>query len=173
MNNLKKIREIYGTTQDAVATAIGVNRVTVVNWENGNSLPSSGNREKLSLYYGIGPEFFFEKELNDGARKNIEDTANYARKVVEESAGKKNKEEDFRKAFEAITFSKAMGQYMYSMKMLLAVAENGSVEELKTACLINKKMGDRLEMIISIKEQEEKEDVPSFDELMRQLKFGD
>ena len=39
MNNLKEIRELYGSTQEAVASAINVNRVTVANWENGNSNP--------------------------------------------------------------------------------------------------------------------------------------
>ena len=35
MNNIKIIREIYGATQEQVAQAIGVNRVTVSNWEVG------------------------------------------------------------------------------------------------------------------------------------------
>ena len=59
MNNLKEIREIYGATQEVVAAAINVNRVTVANWENGNSVASGSNQEKLSIYYGIGPEFFY------------------------------------------------------------------------------------------------------------------
>lgn len=58
INNLRQIREIYGATQEQVAKAIAVNRVTVANWEAGNSIASSANREKLSLYYGIGPEYF-------------------------------------------------------------------------------------------------------------------
>ena len=61
MNNLKKIREIYGATQEHVANAVGVNRVTIANWENGSSLASATNREKLSIFYGIGPEFFYDK----------------------------------------------------------------------------------------------------------------
>ena len=52
INNLRQIREIYGATQEQVAKAIAVNRVTVANWEAGNSIASSANREKLSLYYG-------------------------------------------------------------------------------------------------------------------------
>lgn len=62
---------------------------------------------------------------------------------------------------------------MISMKVLLAVAEKGSTEELKTALLINEKMGARLKMIVSLKEAEEEEDTPSLRELMNQLKFGD
>ena len=44
MNNLKEICELYGSTQKAVASAINVNRVTVANWENGNSTASSSNQ---------------------------------------------------------------------------------------------------------------------------------
>ena len=40
MNNLKLIREIYGATQEQIAEAIGVNRVTVANWEIGASVAS-------------------------------------------------------------------------------------------------------------------------------------
>ena len=38
INNLRQIREIYGATQEQVAKAIAVNRVTVANWEAGNSV---------------------------------------------------------------------------------------------------------------------------------------
>lgn len=173
MNNLKRIRELYGATQDAVASAIGVNRVTVANWENGNSMPTSSNRERLSLYYGVGPEYFFEKNLDANVRQMIINCSVHAKKVVEQSAGKKSKEEEFRRAFESLTFSDAMRDYMLSMKMLLAVAERGGTDELKTALLINEKMGARLKIIVSLKEGEEKEDTPSLRELMTQLKFGD
>ena len=61
MNNLKQIRELYGATQEQISSAINVNRVTVANWESGNSVASSSNQEKLSIYYGIGPEYFYEK----------------------------------------------------------------------------------------------------------------
>ena len=50
MNNLKEIREMYGATQEEIASAIGVNRVTVANWELGKSTPSSANQEKSVLW---------------------------------------------------------------------------------------------------------------------------
>ena len=71
MNNLKQIRELYGATQEQIAQAINVNRVTVANWENGTSVASSSNQEKLSIYYGIGPEYFYEKELDEVAKKIV------------------------------------------------------------------------------------------------------
>ena len=70
-NNLKQIREIYGATQEQIAEAISVNRVTVANWESGNSVASGSNREKLSIYYGIGPEFFYDKELTEDAKEYL------------------------------------------------------------------------------------------------------
>ncbi len=91
MNNLKKIRELYGATQEQIALAINVNRVTVANWENGTSVASSSNQERLSIYYGIGPEFFYQKALDGTAQQMILDTAAKAKEIVEASDGKKAK----------------------------------------------------------------------------------
>ena len=138
MNNLKQIRELYGATQEQIAQAINVNRVTVANWENGTSVASSSNQEKLSIYYGIGPEYFYEKELDEVAKKIVTDTSARAQELTEKSEGKRVKEQDFHKMFESITFKQAMEQYMFSMKMLLATADSGELDKLKAAALINK-----------------------------------
>lgn len=169
MNNLKMIRELYGATQEQVALAIGVNRVTVANWENGSSVASSSNQERLSLYYGVGPDYFYEKELDETARKLIIETGAAARERVKRSGGKLNKEEDFHRTFEAMTFSQAMRDYMFSMKMLLATADSGELERLRTASLINKKMGARLDAIIKLREEEDDKDEPSLFELLEQV----
>ena len=42
-NNIKKVREIYGATQEEVAKAIGVNRTTISQWENGSIKASNRN----------------------------------------------------------------------------------------------------------------------------------
>ena len=97
MNNLKQIRELYGATQEQIAQAINVNRVTVANWENGTSVASSSNQEKLSIYYGIGPEYFYEKELDEVAKKIVTDTSARAQELTEKSEGKRVKEQDFHK----------------------------------------------------------------------------
>ena len=88
MNNLKQIRELYGATQEQIASAINVNRVTVANWESGNSVASSSNQERLSIYYGVGPEYFYEKELDETARQILLNTAAKAREIVVKSDGK-------------------------------------------------------------------------------------
>lgn len=170
MNNLKLIRELYGATQEQVATAINVNRVTVANWENGSSVASNSNQEKMSIYYGIGPEYFYKKELDALAQQAVMDTSAKAREIVEETKGTRNKEDDFHRMFETMSFSKAMRRYMFSMKMLLATADDGDLDKLRTALQINRKMGNRLESLISLREEEAHSGEPSLGELLEQIK---
>ena len=173
MNNLKQIRELYGATQEQIAQAINVNRVTVANWESGASVASSSNQEKLSIYYGIGPEYFYEKELDEVAKKIVTDTGTRAQDLTQNSQGKRVKEEDFHKMFESVTFKQAMAQYMFSMKMLLATADSGELDKLKTAALINRKMGVRLDAIIDLREQEESSGEPSLYDLIEKVENGE
>ncbi len=169
MNNFKLIREIYGATQEQIAEAIGVNRVTVANWEIGASMASSSNREKLSIYYGIGPEFFYERELNDDAKQILLNTADKARGIVKKSNGQRNKEQEFHNMFESLSFVEAMNKYMFSMKLMLATAEKGDIDKLKTAVLINQKMGTRLQAIIDLRESEQSNGEPSLEELLKEF----
>ena len=169
MNNLKFIREIYGATQEQIAVAIGVNRVTVANWEIGASIASSSNREKLSIYYGIGPEYFYEKEIDDEVRKMLQDTAAKAVAIVKKSNGKRNKEQEFHDMFESLSFAEAMNKYMISMKFMLVTAEKGDLDKLRTAVLINEKMGKRLQAIIDLRESEKSNGEPSLEELLREF----
>jgi len=167
MNNLKMIREIYGATQEQIAEAIGVNRVTVANWEIDASVASNSNREKLSIYYGIGPEYFYEKELNDEVKKMLQDTAAKAVAIVKKSNGKRNKEQEFHNIFESLSFAEAMNKYMFSMKLMLATADKGDLDKLRTAVLINEKMGKRLQAIIDLRESEQSNGEPSLEELLK------
>lgn len=169
INNLKQIREIYGATQEQIARALSVNRVTVANWENGSSVASGANREKMSLYYGIGPEFFYERELDDKAKKMIQQTAEKERILVEQSEGRRNKQDDFQEMFSSTTFTDAMKDYMASMKILLATTDDADLDKLRTALLINQKMGRRLEAAIKIREDEESDGTPSLGELFEKL----
>lgn len=155
MNNLKKIRDLYGATQEHVAKSIGVNRVTLANWENDSSMASKTNQEKLSIFYGIGPEFFYNKELDAIAESMVIDTAKKEKNVTEQSMGVRNKAEDLSQLFSKTSFDSAMRKYMFAMKIMLATADNGSLDDLKKALLINNKMGKRLEAFIALREQEE------------------
>ena len=169
INNLKQIREVYGATQEQIARALSVNRVTVANWENGSTTASSANREKMSMYYGIGPEFFYELELSEEAKQQIQRTAERERTVVSQSEGQKNKQEDFQRMFRKLTFDKVMQDYMMTMKMLLAKADEADLDKLRTALTINQKMGKRLQSIISLREEEDRDGDLSLFDLMERI----
>ena len=169
MNNLKEIRELYGSTQEAVASAINVNRVTVANWENGNSNASSSNQEKLSMYYGIGPEFFYDKELTEDARQLIITTGIRSREIAKKSNGKRNKEKDYHQMFESLSFSDAVNHYVFAMKLLLATTDSADLEKLKAALLVNEKMGARLKATIEVREKEADSNQPSLFDLIEEI----
>lgn len=155
-NNFKQIREIYGATQDEIAKAVGVNRATISQWETGALKASSSSLEKLSIFYGIGPECFYElSEINSTRKEMIVATAKKAQKIKAESEIERNKAEEFHNFFAHTTFNKARSNFMFSMKMLLATADQGKLEDLKIAYEINQKMAKRLEAIIHIREDEE------------------
>lgn len=169
MNNLKIIREIYGITQEDIAKAININRATISNWENSKTRQASNSSlEKLSLFYGIGPEYFYEKEIDEKIRMMLINNAK-RQKEIEETNGQSSKTEMFSKIFSSITFDEAVEQYMISMKMMLATADSGTVNKLETALLINKKMGKRLESMLEIRRQEDKEEEVPLSELLDSL----
>lgn len=156
-NNMKKIREIYGATQDEIAKVAGVNRSTVSQWETGAIKASNTKLEKLSLFYGIGPESFYElPELDETRRNMLIESSQKAKAVEDASAAKRNKADEFKQMLESITFAEARNRFMFSMKMLLATADNGELEDLKVAYQITQKMAKRLDAFIQIREEEEK-----------------
>ena len=169
INNIKKIREIYGITQEQIAEAINVNRVTVANWESNASRASSGNLEKLSIFFGVGPEFFYEKELNDNITNILLKNAQRANEIESHSEGKRCKTNEFNSLFSKTSFLQALKKYVFSMKMLLATAEDGTLDDLTTAVLVNKKLGERLESIINLKREEEKAKSEKKEDTLRDL----
>lgn len=170
MNNLKYIRELYGATQDEIAKVVNLNRATISTWENQEEKKASdSNLEKLSLFYGIGPEYFYEKPVDDIAKEILINNATRQKEIEANSNGKRLKSEDFSNLFSTITFNKAVNDYMHSMKLLLATADEGSLSKLETALKINKKMGARLESIINIRKAEQEEDDESLSDLFDSL----
>lgn len=156
IGNFKQIREIYGATQDEIAKAVGVNRATVSQWETGAIKASNSNLEKLSLFYGIGPESFYElSELDNNRKQILIESSKRAKHIEEDAHGARNKVEEFHKIFEKVTFKEAMKRYMFSMKIMLACVDEGKLDDLKTAYQINVKMGNRLKAMIDIRNEEE------------------
>lgn len=167
MNNLRNIREIYGITQDEIAKAINVNRATISNWENQeNKKASSSSLEKLSIFYGIGPEFFYDQELNNTVREMLIHNSKHQKKIEKDSNGEHAKANDFHNLFSSLTFDKAIRQYMAATKLLLATADEGSLEKLETALKINQKMGARLEGIVNIRKSEDANNEESLSDLI-------
>lgn len=159
MNNLRKIREIYGITQEEIAKAINVNRATISAWETQEERKaSSSSLEKLSLFYGIEWEYFYEQEINDTIKDMLSKNSKRQKEIEEKAEGHHVKAEDFNKLFSSVTFDQALQRYMHSTKILLATAEEGSINKLEVALKINKKLGVRLESILQIRKNEEQED---------------
>lgn len=170
MNNLKTIRDIYGITQDEIAKAININRATISIWENQSEKKASNSSlEKLSLFYGIGPEFFYDKELNSIVREMLVKNSKRQREIEKRTHGQHDKANDFHNLFSSLTFDEAIQRYMTSTKLLLATADEGSLDKLETALKINKKMGARLESIVNIRQTEEKNNEETLSDLLDSL----
>ena len=172
LNNIKLIREIYGATQSEVATALGVSRVTVAKWENDTeSKVSQSNLEKLSLFFGIGPEYFYDNELDDKIIKMIKENKDKAEAVDNKKSVRK--EDVFNEMFSNTSFKEAISRYMFSMKLLLALADEGEIKDLEIVCKINEKMNSRLKAIIDVRKAEHKKnDKNSFNELFEEFSFN-
>ena len=85
-NNMKLIRETYGATQEEIAKVAGVNRSTVSQWESGSIIAPSTKLEKLSLFYSIGPDSFYElPELDETRIKMLKATAARAAQIEKQS----------------------------------------------------------------------------------------
>lgn len=170
MNNLKLIREIYGVTQDEISTAINVNRATISTWENSDDKrASNANLEKLSLYYGIGPEYFYEQPLDETARGMLIESAKRQKELESKNDSHHNKAEEFHQLLSSISFDEAIQEYMIAMKLFLTTLDEGSLEQLETALVINKKMGKRLETEIEVKKKEQADNEESLSNLLDSL----
>jgi transcriptional regulator with XRE-family HTH domain len=168
MNNIRLIREIYGATQSEIATVLGVNRVTISKWENDlDNKISPSLLEKLSLFYGIGPECFYDLELDDQRKQMLVNNSKKAKEI--EEANHTKKEDKFNELFSTTTFDEAIARYMIAMKVLLALSEDGKLEDLKIVHQINEKMNARLNAIIKSREKETGE---SISELVDKLSFN-
>ncbi|WP_352419785.1 helix-turn-helix transcriptional regulator [Proteiniborus sp.] len=168
INNIKLIREIYGATQSDIATVLGVSRVTIAKWEKDlENKVSPSVLEKMSLFFGVGPECFYDIEIDEQRTQMIINSSKKAKEIDAKNHTKK--EEHFNQLFSSTTFDEATSKYMFGMKMLLALSDEGKVEDLKIVKQINEKMNNRLDAIIKVKE---KENGGSISELVEKLSFN-
>lgn len=156
-NHMKEIRNIYGATQDDIAKVAGVTRSTVSQWETGTLRASNTKLEKLSIFYGIGPESFYDLSEIDETRRNLLiETAKKEKEIQARSEQKRSKADELTQLLEGITFREARSRFMFSMKLLLATADIAEFEDLKTAYLITEKMAKRLKAVVDLREEEER-----------------
>jgi transcriptional regulator with XRE-family HTH domain len=52
-DNIKRLREIYGLTQEQLAEIAGVTDKAVWTWENGNSEPRMGAIQRIADHFGL------------------------------------------------------------------------------------------------------------------------
>lgn len=57
--SLAAARVNAGMTQEDVAKQMGVSRITVINWENGKTVPGIPEIEMMAKLYGIPQDFIF------------------------------------------------------------------------------------------------------------------
>ena len=91
------------------------------------------------------------------------------KEIEKDSNGEQAKAEDFHNLFSSLTFDKAIQQYMTATKLLLATADEGSLEKLETALKINKKVGARLESIVNIRKTENANNEETLSDLIDSL----
>jgi transcriptional regulator with XRE-family HTH domain len=152
-NNLKYMREIYGATQEEIAERLDVSRVSISNWENGaGGKMSRVNQEKLSNLYGLGPEFFYDRDIDNDAKNVIIETRNKAR--YNEQEFDMQKEEKLQTLFKSYSFKDAVENYMYAMKIVIALADSCSLHELELAYKINEQMSKRLTAAFETRKQD-------------------
>lgn len=170
-NNMKYIREVYGATQEEISKVAGVNRSTVSLWETGASKASNTKLEKLSLFYGIGPEAFYKiEELGDERRTMLQQSAAKARAIQEESKMQRNKADEFANMLGNADFKTVRSKFVVAMKMLLATTDQAeTIEDLEMTSLIVEKMLERLKSATEIRKKEETMDQPTLLELLKEL----
>ena len=174
MNNLRLIRELYGITQEEIAVAINVNRATISVWENSEvKRASDATLEKLSLYYGIGPEYFYECQVDNPIRQMLVDNSKRQKEVEAKTDAYRNKAEEFRQMLSSTNFDEAIRQYMFAMKLFMTTLDEGSIEKLETALKINEKMGMRLRNQIEMRRREEDSEGETWLDLLEKLKLED
>lgn len=164
-NNLKYMREIYGATQEEIAERLDVSRVSISNWENGaGGKMSRVNQEKLTNLYGLTYDYFYDREIDNEAKNIIIETRNKARYAEQEFD--MQKEEKIQNMFKAYSFKDAVENYMYSMKVVIALADNCSLQELELAYKINEQMSKRLSSVF----ESRKQDIEKGDEIQSLFK---
>lgn len=155
MNNLKVIRHAFGATQDEVAYAIGVTRVTIAKWEGEFSRPTSGNLKKMAIFYGIDSDYFYERPVDARIKLLLAGNGEKLRATQRADAAKQREIDELAVLMAPVTFDDAMGQYQLALKLLTAHAVEGTIGDLRTICDLHDRMGNVLHNMLEQRLAEE------------------
>ena len=78
-DNLSRLREQKGLTQQELAEELGVSRQAVSQWESGRTFPSMEKQLALSRLYGVSPEALY---WEDTARGHLTNSRAHARNYL-------------------------------------------------------------------------------------------
>ena len=64
--NIKTLRKEKKLTQEELASIIGVTKLTILRWENGERVPKADKAQLLADYFGVTVPYLlgYEKEIN-------------------------------------------------------------------------------------------------------------
>lgn len=62
-NNIKRLREMHGLTQEQLGEIAGVSDKAVSTWENGSNYPRMGAIQKMADHFGITKSQLIEDEI--------------------------------------------------------------------------------------------------------------
>lgn len=74
-DRLIELRERQGKTQEAVAEACNISRVTLARYENGTREPVAKNVSKLAQYYGVTVDYLLGRESHRPGWVKVETVA--------------------------------------------------------------------------------------------------
>ena len=168
MNNLKAIRRAFGATQDEVAYAIGVTRVTIAKWEGEFSHPTGANLNKMAIFYGIDGAYFYEWALDAETKALLAVNGETLRATQRADAAKQREIDELAVLMAPVTFADASAQYQLSLKLLTARVDEATLGELRTMVALHRKMGSVLYTLLEQREAEaeeaaENKGIPLFD----------
>lgn len=108
-DRLTELRERQGKTQEAVAEACNISRVTLARYENGTREPVAKNVSKIAQYYGVTVDYLLGREdpqaypalvvdissglasgeteeqaINDGLLSKLDSLSHEDRRIIEE-----------------------------------------------------------------------------------------
>lgn len=69
---LGELRNKKDVSQEIVAEACGISRVTLARYENGSRIPKAENVARLAAYYGVTSDYILGRDQEETAKQSID-----------------------------------------------------------------------------------------------------